>query len=122
MVKFRYLIHKETGTVIKYEDWKEAAERDNFIIVKGAEVFVNPKNIVKAREMLFSDDFEIIYDSEFTYRELRNIFLSMNDKEICEKARSIMEFIQEHDPETVEKELDEIYKKRKYIESGVNNE
>lgn len=74
MIKFNCLIHKETGTVIKYEDWKEAAERDNFIIVKGAEVFVNPKNIVKAREMLFSDDFEIIYDSEFTLEELGIIF------------------------------------------------
>ena len=122
MVKFRYLIHKETGTVIKYEDWKEAAERDNFIIVKGAEVFVNPKNIVKAREMLFSDDFEIIYDSEFTYRELRNIYLSMNDKEICHKAEALMKTKEKYDPETVEKELDEIYKKRKDIESGVNNE
>ena len=74
MVKFRYIIHKETGTVIKHEDWKEAAERDNFIIVKGAEVFVNPKNIVKAREVLFSDDFKIIYDSEFTLEELGIIF------------------------------------------------
>ena len=74
MVKFRYIIHKETGTVIKYKDWKEAAERDNFIIVKGAEVFVNPKNIVKAREVLFSDDFKIIYDSEFTLEELGIIF------------------------------------------------
>ena len=77
MVKFRYIIHKETGTVIKYEDWKEAAERDNFIIVKGAEVFVNPKNIVKAREMLFSDDFEIIYDSEFTENELKALLEGM---------------------------------------------
>ena len=87
MVKLRYLIHKETGTVIKYEDWKEAAERDNFIIVKGAEVFVNPKNIVKAREMLFSDDFKIIYDSEFTLEELRDIFRGRqkSDNELMKK-------------------------------------
>ena len=70
MIKFSALIHKETGTVIKYEDWKESAERDNYIPIKGVEVFINPKNIVKAREMLFSDDFEIIYDSEFTTEEL----------------------------------------------------
>ena len=121
MVKFRCLIHKETGTVIKYDDWKEAAERDNFITInKEKKVFINPKNIFKAKEILFSDDFEIIYNSEFTYRELRNIFLSMNDKEICNKVRSIMEYIQEHDPKTVEKEIDEVYKKRKGIENGEN--
>ena len=90
MIKFKYLIHKETGKVIKYEDWKEAAERDNFIIVKGAEVFVNPKNIVKAREMLFSDDFEIIYDSEFTYRELSDLYGGKEDKELDDKLSDIM--------------------------------
>ena len=92
MVKFTALIDKETGTVIKYEDWKEAAERDNFIIVKGAEVLgltktSAPLTIIKAREMLFSDDFKIIYDSEFTLEELRDIFRGRqkSDNELMEK-------------------------------------
>jgi hypothetical protein len=74
MIKFNCLIHKETGTVIKYEGWRKAAKRDDFIVVKGAEVFVNPKNIVKAKEMLFSDDFIIVYEPEFKLEELQIIF------------------------------------------------
>ena len=85
MVKFRYLIHKETGTVIKYEDWKEQLEKDYPIIWnddKGEGKWVyNSKNI------LFNDDFEIIYDSEFTLEELRDIFRGRqkSDNELMEK-------------------------------------
>ena len=85
MVKFRYIIHKETGTVIKYEDWKEQLEKDYPITWnddKGEGKWVyNSKNI------LFNDDFEIIYDSEFTLEELRDIFRGRqkSDNELMEK-------------------------------------
>lgn len=91
MIKFQYIIHKETGTVIKYEDWKEAAIIDNFITInKEKKVFINPKNIFKAKEMLFSDDFEIIYNSEFTYEEIQDLFRATNSKTIGKKLYKIM--------------------------------
>ena len=35
MIKFTELIHKETGTVIKYNDWKEKLETNNLIVFPG---------------------------------------------------------------------------------------
>ena len=81
MVKLRYLIHKETGTVIKYEDWKERLETDN--IIKWKDIKLNGVWQYKPKNMLFSDDFEIIYDSEFTLEEIEIIFngnQNSNDK------------------------------------------
>lgn len=80
MVKFRYLIHKETGAVIKYEDWKRDLEKVNLVIINGYDAY-------EPDEIIFSDDFEIIYDSEFTLEELRDIFRGRqkSDNELMEK-------------------------------------
>lgn len=67
MIQFNCIIHKETGTVIKYEGWIERVKSGGklgFFDVKTGEWNFEPK------EMLFSDDFEIIYNSEFTVDEL----------------------------------------------------
>ena len=72
MVKFRYLIHKETGTVINYDVWKERLETDNIIKWKDKEM--NGTWQYKPKKILFNDDFEIIYDSEFTLQELYKLY------------------------------------------------
>jgi hypothetical protein len=83
MIKFNCIIHKETGTVIKYEDWLKCIERQK---AKNKESIMYIKNRIKfdekmenlkdfdykykLKDMLFNDDFEIIYESEFTIEEL----------------------------------------------------
>lgn len=57
MIKFNCLIHKETGAIINYEDWLEVFK------------IQNKEYNYKAKEMLFNDDFEIIYESEFSEEE-----------------------------------------------------
>lgn len=67
MIKFNSLIHKETGTVIKYQDWKRDLEKVNLVIINGYDAY-------EPDEIIFSDDFEIIYDSEFTLDELYRLY------------------------------------------------
>lgn len=75
MIKFDYLIHKKTRTVIKYEEWYKST-RDYLRI---GEMKFNP------RDVLFSDDFEIIYNSEFTYKEIESLYLiCMRNSGSCE--------------------------------------
>lgn len=91
MVKFNRLIHKETGTVIKYEDWLKAVWDDLSINVKFDNKLIKPNSTVKAKEMLFSDDFEIIYDSEFTGEELWLIHCRCGEDENLQyKVRDIL--------------------------------
>ncbi|MZK53638.1 hypothetical protein [Clostridium beijerinckii] len=65
MIKFNCLIHKETSTVIKYEDWLEMHYSHSTIELT--------KRCYDSDRMLFGNDFEIIYDSEFTTKELNTI-------------------------------------------------
>ena len=85
MIKFSALIHKETGTVIKYDDWKEQLEKDYPIMWNDKKG--EGKWIYDSNKILFNDDFEIIYDSEFTLEELRDIFRGRqkSDNELMEK-------------------------------------
>jgi hypothetical protein len=84
MIKFSTLIHKETGTVIKYEDWKKLSPYDD-------KTYIDKNHSYSDIEMLFSDDFEIIYDSDFTLEELRILFRGNQKyneelmKKICKK-------------------------------------
>lgn len=74
MIKFNCLIHKETGVVIKYEEWIcYAIGRCEIKIInqKGDNEYY--KGTFNAIDILFNDDFEIIYDSEFTTKELIEI-------------------------------------------------
>lgn len=75
MIKFTALIHKETGTVIKYEDWKEKLEKEHPIKCTNK----SRRNLWSylPKEVLFSDDFEIIYESEFTTEELESINMAI---------------------------------------------
>ena len=70
MIKFNYLIHKETGKIISYDEWLEHYKAEIDI-----EWMENKKyyRYYHPTKMLFSDEFEIIYDSEFTTKELNNI-------------------------------------------------
>lgn len=88
MIKFNCLIHKETGTVIKYEDWKEKLKNDNVIVWKDEKL--NGTWQYKPKNILFSDDFEIIYDSEFTTEELTDIYRGMNNKRLCHKISEML--------------------------------
>jgi len=72
MIKFTALIHKETGIVIKYEVWKERLETDN--IIKWKDKKMNGTWQYKPKNMLFSDDFEIIYNSELSNLELISLY------------------------------------------------
>lgn len=80
MVKFNCLIHKETETIIEYEDWLESTKMKAIEICgTGRKIYwkYNPK------EMLFSDDFIIVYDVEFAKEELIQIYRlggELNDK------------------------------------------
>lgn len=60
MIKFKHLIHKPTGIEIKYDSWLIALNENNNISWRtepnGKYWSYNPK------EMLFSDDFEVVYD------------------------------------------------------------
>lgn len=78
MIKFNCLIHKETGTVIKYEDWLDLYSYDNGMFLG--------KSSYHNEEMIFSDDFEIIYNSEFTTKELTSI----DSKETMNKIGKIL--------------------------------
>ena len=70
-----------------FADWKRCID-DNLTI----SIYRGFKDNIKfsendAKEALFSDDFEIIYDSEFTLEELRDIFRGRqkSDNELMEK-------------------------------------
>jgi hypothetical protein len=79
MIKFNCLIHKETKNIIDYATWQRGLEKGQSFILG-----YHGTHIVKemdkefyrytAEEMLFTDDFKIIYDSDFTLEELRVIF------------------------------------------------
>lgn len=94
MIKFTALIHKETGGVIKYEEWKEGLKLDMWFFFVSK---IDSKQFsYKSKEMLFSDDFEIIYDSDFTSKELGIIFRG-NQKSCDELMSKIYENM--HDKE-----------------------
>lgn len=59
MVRFKELIHKETNTIISYGDWLKHIQEDKimiFAITEESSWRYNPKN------MLLSDDFDVIYE------------------------------------------------------------
>lgn len=82
MIKFKELIHKETGLTIKYEDWLKSYEQngeiafydDKFVIYPNEEEneefkYTPPcKFIMQTKDVLFLDDFEIVYDYELQRR------------------------------------------------------
>jgi len=84
MIEFAYLIHKPTDTVISYEKWLGFLDKDE------VELFIRkPKRVqhtitnyeyeefrykYNSRDMIFNDDFKIIYKHDLTFGELREIY------------------------------------------------
>ena len=68
MIKFKALIHKKSRVVIYYDFW---ASLDNEIKeVKYSSLENDKYTFVGSKlDMLVSDEFEVIYDNEFTYDE-----------------------------------------------------
>lgn len=93
MIKFKFLIHKPTDTTISYDRWIELlkGDSDNLTFHKCTPIsnLVFDSKIFKsdiekerfiyqnAKEILFSDDFEIVYESDFANYELEEL-LSCN--------------------------------------------
>jgi len=79
MIKFNCIIHKETGHIIKYDEWLEKVkkyEEIRFFIKDDGEYIYDSKTI------LYEDHFEIIYESNFNtkslytlYRHEKNVFI-----------------------------------------------
>lgn len=75
MIKFKELIHKKTNISINYSDWLKSYEQNGDIRYCGNRVELYPSNneneifkynppckfIIKTKEALFSDEFEVIY-------------------------------------------------------------
>lgn len=76
MIEFRALIHKATDKIISYEDWLELFKNDNLLVWK--DEFNNGTWQYKSQNMLFSDDFEIIYESEIDLEALKVIYESLD--------------------------------------------
>jgi hypothetical protein len=78
MIKFKEIIHKETGLTIKYEDWLNSYEQNGEIAFYGDKFELYPsdeedeefkyippsKFIIQTKDIIFSNEFEIIYDSK----------------------------------------------------------
>ncbi|OOM17207.1 hypothetical protein CLSAB_19270 [Clostridium saccharobutylicum] len=88
MIKFKALIHKETGTIIKYEDWLKNFKENlqiRFTKIDLYEELARYSRPYNAIELITSDDFKIIYDSEFTYEEIETMYcMCMNNSDSCE--------------------------------------
>lgn len=65
MIKFKYAIHRVTGIKVRYDEWLELHKNDKVLrfiedgISKETESYV-----YKAEDILFSDDFEFVYQSD----------------------------------------------------------
>lgn len=95
MLKFNCLIHKKTGTKINYDTWKRSLEKkESFVLgYHGTHIMKEGDKYLynyRAEEMLFSDDFEIIYNSEFTLKELVHLFENTKSEEISDKILNML--------------------------------
>lgn len=111
MIKFRYAIHKETGFVLTYDKWLqhfyEWKTRDKDIMLTSLlnrvpydeEIDISKSVFIYGINDIFTtDDFEIIYESDFTREELdqlRDISHTIMDpyhyREAFEKVRKLLE-------------------------------
>lgn len=96
MIKFKYAIYKETGDVIKYEDWLSALNScSTFRFIENNPE--KPKYIYTNNplDVLYGDSFEIIYDIGVTVEELEDVvdtalYSSYNDDKSLEKVQDII--------------------------------
>lgn len=73
MIKFNCAIHKGTGTIITYDEWLKEIQEQDSIVDRPVEKQMSENEILSYRpkQILFSDNFLIIYNSEFTIEELK---------------------------------------------------
>lgn len=87
MIKFKYAIHKETQVLLTYDDWLKYLKSDYDNIAFNTRVLnINwessfrkkdlKRYTYKVKDVLISDDFEIIYNNEFTEAEYEQLYLS----------------------------------------------
>ncbi|MEO2600969.1 hypothetical protein [Clostridium butyricum] len=87
MIKFKYAIHKETQVLLTYNDWLKYLKSNYDNIAFNTRVSnINweisfqkedtKRYAYKVEDVLISDDFEIIYDNEFTEAEYEQLYLS----------------------------------------------
>lgn len=110
MIEFKYVIHKPTKTIIKYEDWLKAFDENKTLSFKKI-LPVNFNKTIKevASEVykykpiniLPSDSFEFVYNDDFTrndYFEMINLLIGnpfFQDTELLEKIHDKIEEIDE---------------------------
>lgn len=91
MIKFRYAIHKETGIILTYDKWlchlNECKCKNKEIVLdfqKHKTAIQNEENIQSiswskfiygVNDIFTTDDFEIIYESDFTKEELNQLII-----------------------------------------------
>jgi len=89
MIEFKYAIHKETKNILKYEDWLNGFNNNlNFtfwnylsgVSYKDTYNYGTDKYDYNAKDIIFSDDFELVYDNKVTKEELQQlIFIIRKD-------------------------------------------
>lgn len=77
MIKFKEIIHKGTGISINYSDWLKSFKQNGDVALYGNKLCLYPsdkedeefiitapcKLFMRTKDVLFSDEFEIIYDT-----------------------------------------------------------
>lgn len=94
MIKFKALIHKETGIVVKYDEWIRLIKSNCTMGFTKKLKISKPLKATSTKtyepqEMLFSDDFIIVYDSKL--RTLELIQLYSNSGELKTKLKKIID-------------------------------
>ena len=108
MIEFKALVHKKSGAVISYDEWINIG--DNIVeihfnypvsIIEYSDIKFNTYTFKGTKlDMLVSDDFEIVYNNEFTYSEyweLMNISAEKGIMWLEEKAIKKINYIEKKD-------------------------
>jgi hypothetical protein len=84
MIEFKFLIHKPTNTIIKYDKWLEFLNEDEVeLFIRKPKIFQHTttnydyeefRYKYKSKDMIFNDDFKIIYKHDLQFNELREIY------------------------------------------------
>ena len=87
MIKFKYAIHKPTQTLFTYEDWLKNKDDTRNWHIKSEDFDIK----FKMNDILFSDDFEIIYDNEFTEEEYERLYSNIAELFGCNELSNKIE-------------------------------
>lgn len=108
MIEFKALVHKKSGAVISYDEWINIG--DNIVEIhfnypvskiEYGDIKFNTYTFKGTKlDMLVSDDFEIVYNNEFTYSEYCELMNISTEKGIAwleEKAIKKINYIEKKD-------------------------